>query len=130
MFVCLFVYIYLSNMPAIATEYLLVLLLFSLFTICFGLYGPSSGEIQQHHLHILKKAIDTTTDPLFYNCLFVCLMYLQSSSVSVQAIVSVYSLGFKVSMEIDAFSFTVILNPDTYRLETFSSLTHRPRFRS
>jgi hypothetical protein len=30
-------------------------LLFSLFTTCFGPYGPSSGEIQQHKLHILKK---------------------------------------------------------------------------
>jgi hypothetical protein len=37
--------VYLSNIPAIATENLLVLLLFSLFTTCFGPYGPSSGEI-------------------------------------------------------------------------------------
>jgi hypothetical protein len=35
--------VYLSNIPAIATENLLVLLLFSLFTTCFGPYGPSSG---------------------------------------------------------------------------------------
>jgi hypothetical protein len=28
---------------------------FSLFTTCFGPYRPSSGEIQLHHLHILKK---------------------------------------------------------------------------
>jgi hypothetical protein len=48
-------YVYLSNIPAIATENLLVLLLFSLFTTCFGSYGPSSGEMQLHHLHILKK---------------------------------------------------------------------------
>jgi hypothetical protein len=47
--------VYLSNIPAIATENLLVLLLFFLFTTCFGPYGPSSGEIQLHHLHILKK---------------------------------------------------------------------------
>jgi hypothetical protein len=33
-----------------------VLLLFSLFTTCFDPYGPSSGEIQLHHLHILKKS--------------------------------------------------------------------------
>jgi hypothetical protein len=50
-----YVYVYLSNIPAIATENLLVLLLFSLFATCFGPYGPSSGEIQLHHLHILKK---------------------------------------------------------------------------
>jgi hypothetical protein len=36
--------------PAIATENLLVLFLFSLFTTCFGPYGPSSGEIQLHYL--------------------------------------------------------------------------------
>jgi hypothetical protein len=41
--------------PAIATENLLVLFLFSLFTTCFGPYGPSSGEIQLHYLHILRK---------------------------------------------------------------------------
>jgi hypothetical protein len=46
-----YVYVYLSNIPAIATEDLLVLLLFSLFTTCFG----PSGEIQLHHLHILRK---------------------------------------------------------------------------
>jgi hypothetical protein len=61
-----YVYVYLSNIPAIATENLLVLHLFSLFTTCFGPYGPSSGEIQLHH--IFWKAIDTITDPLFYNC--------------------------------------------------------------
>jgi hypothetical protein len=49
------VYLYFSNIPAIATENLLALLLFSLFTTCFGPYGPSSGEIPLHHLHILKK---------------------------------------------------------------------------
>jgi hypothetical protein len=48
-------YVYLSNIPAIATENLLALLLFSLFTTYFGPYGPSSGEIQLHHLHILRK---------------------------------------------------------------------------
>jgi hypothetical protein len=48
-------YVYLSNIPAIATANLLLLLLSSLFTACFGPYGPSSGEIQLHHLHILKK---------------------------------------------------------------------------
>jgi hypothetical protein len=31
----------------------LLLLYFSLFTTCFGPYGPSSGEIQ-YHLHFLK----------------------------------------------------------------------------
>jgi hypothetical protein len=50
-----YVYVYLSNIPAIATENVLLLLLFSLFTTCFGPYGPSSGEIQLHHLHILMK---------------------------------------------------------------------------
>jgi hypothetical protein len=60
--------VYLSNIPAIATENLLAFLLFSLFTTCFGPYGPSSGEIQLHHLTYFEKAIDTTTDPLFYNC--------------------------------------------------------------
>jgi hypothetical protein len=46
-------HVYLSNIPAIATENLLVLVLFLLFTTCLGPYGPSSGEIQ-HHLCILK----------------------------------------------------------------------------
>jgi hypothetical protein len=50
-----YIYVYLSNIPAIETENLLVLLLFSLFTTCFGPYGPSSGEIQLHHLYILKR---------------------------------------------------------------------------
>jgi hypothetical protein len=40
------------NIAAIATGSLLVLLLFSLFTTCFGSYGPSSGETQLRHLHI------------------------------------------------------------------------------
>jgi hypothetical protein len=48
-------HIYLSNIPAIATENLLASLLFSLFTTCFGPYGQSLGEMQLHHLHILKK---------------------------------------------------------------------------
>jgi hypothetical protein len=67
-----YVYVYLSNIPAIATENLLVLLLFSLFATCFGPYGPSSGKILLHHLHILKKPSILTTDPLFYNCSLIC----------------------------------------------------------
>jgi hypothetical protein len=55
-----YVYVYLSNIPDIATENLLVLLLFSLFTACFG----------------FEKAIDTTTDPLFYNCSLIWCKYL------------------------------------------------------
>jgi hypothetical protein len=40
-----YVHEYFSNIvPAITTENLLVLLLFSLFTTCLGPYGPSSGE--------------------------------------------------------------------------------------
>jgi hypothetical protein len=51
----LLLHVYVSNIPAIATANLLGFLLCSLFTTCFGPYGPSSGEIQLHHLHILKK---------------------------------------------------------------------------
>jgi hypothetical protein len=69
-----YVYVYLSNIPAIATENLLVLLLFSLFATCFGLYGPSSGDTTTS-LTYFEKTIDTTTDPLFYNCSLIwCLL--------------------------------------------------------
>jgi hypothetical protein len=46
-------YVYRSNILAIASEIFVVILLCT-FTTCFGPYGPSSGEIQQHHLSILK----------------------------------------------------------------------------
>jgi hypothetical protein len=36
-------------------EFIGVTFILSLFTTCFGPYGPSSGEIQLHHLHILQK---------------------------------------------------------------------------
>jgi hypothetical protein len=42
----------------------LLLLYFSLFTTCFGPYGPSSGEIQYH---TFWSTINATTDPLFFN---------------------------------------------------------------
>jgi hypothetical protein len=56
-------YVYLSNIPAIATENLLVLLLFSLFTTCFGPFRWNTIT----SLTYLEKAIDITTDPLFHN---------------------------------------------------------------
>jgi hypothetical protein len=40
--------------------------LFCLFTTCFGPYGPSSGETQQHYLYIYENH-HTTAHPLFYN---------------------------------------------------------------
>jgi hypothetical protein len=53
-------HVYLSNIPAITTENLLVLLLFSLFTTCFSPYGPSSAEIcTTTSLTYFEKAIDT-----------------------------------------------------------------------
>jgi hypothetical protein len=50
---CVILYVYLSNIPAIATE-IFVVILFCPFTTCFGPYGPSSGEIHQH-LYIFWK---------------------------------------------------------------------------
>jgi hypothetical protein len=46
-----YVYVYLSNIPAIATENLLVLL----FSLCSQHVSALSGEIQLHHLNILRK---------------------------------------------------------------------------
>jgi hypothetical protein len=43
------------NIPAIATDNLYFFILFCLFTTCFGPYGPSSGETQQHYLYVLWK---------------------------------------------------------------------------
>jgi hypothetical protein len=60
-------YVYISNIPAIATENFCCYFYFCLYTTCFGPYGPTSGETQQHHLYF-ESAIYTTTDPLFYNC--------------------------------------------------------------
>jgi hypothetical protein len=54
---------------------------FSLFTTCFGPYGPSSGEIQLHHLHILKKPSILQRIRCFTICLLLSiLLYIQWSS--------------------------------------------------
>jgi hypothetical protein len=50
---CVILYVYLSNIPAIATE-IFVVISFCPFTTCFGPCGPSSGEIQEHNLYILR----------------------------------------------------------------------------
>jgi hypothetical protein len=43
-----------KHIPAIATENLLMLF-FSLFTTCFGPFGPSSCETQLYYLYISRK---------------------------------------------------------------------------
>jgi hypothetical protein len=51
---------------------------FSLFTTCFGPYGPSSGEIQLHHLHILRKPSILQRIRCFIICLLLStLLYMQ-----------------------------------------------------
>jgi hypothetical protein len=55
-------YVYFPNIPA-TEDNLYFFILFCLFTTCFGPYGPSSGETQQH-LYIYEN-YHTTAYPLF-----------------------------------------------------------------
>jgi hypothetical protein len=59
-----YLYVYFPNIPAIATDNPYFFILFCLFTTCFCPYGPSSGEIQHHHLYIYEN-YHTTAYPLF-----------------------------------------------------------------
>jgi hypothetical protein len=50
----------------------------SLFTTCFGPYGPSSSKIQLHHLHILRKPSILQRIRCFTICLVLStLLYIQ-----------------------------------------------------
>jgi hypothetical protein len=74
--------LYISNIPAIATDKFVVI--FILPTTCFGPYGPSSGQIQQQQHLYFESAIDTITDPLFYNC----------SLIGVSLVLSIYNYHY------------------------------------
>jgi hypothetical protein len=63
-----YVYVYLSNIPAILTENLLVLLI---ILSVHNMFRPLRAILKWNtttSITYFEKAIDTTTDPLFYNC--------------------------------------------------------------
>jgi hypothetical protein len=73
-------YTYIFQMYLRSQQRIFVVIFFCFFTTCFCPYGPSSSEIQEHNLYF-ESAIDTTTDPLFYNC----------SLIGVSLLLSIYN---------------------------------------